>query len=172
MEKVILLLLISLQFLHLKAQNNCDFEQAEKEILQLIKQHEELMPEKQFGKLSILKIEQGKIKNQKILNTQNIIKFTFMGNNILRFYTYSSGVDARVLLKQRKGGFFEKEDEKTLLDVINKGDDNGITFYDYEIKEHNDFLLTFLPTNSQNGCALLVFYHIIDKEVINRRYTE
>jgi hypothetical protein len=162
MVKTIFLLLFMLNMLQVKSQNPCNFDRAKRQIEQLKKQHEAAMPGKEFIKLFELKIENDGKGHDRIMNTQNVIKFTFMGNTIFRHYVYSDGVDARVLLKQRTGGFFEKQEEITLLDVVKKGNDKSVSYYDYEFFEHNDFLLTFFPVNSSKGCAILISYQITD----------
>lgn len=174
MEKITLLVFVYLVQIFLVeaqdfSQDACNLNQIKEEIQQLIKQHEEAMPQKKFVKLSEFTIQEDGKSHQRIMDTQNIIKFSFMGDNTFRYYTYASGVDARILLKQRTGGFHEKEEEKTLLDVIKKGDDNSITYYDYEYEEDNDFLLSFLPVNEIKGCSILIVYQIVDKDWMHKR---
>jgi hypothetical protein len=151
------------------SQNTSNQSQIKEEIQQLINQHEESMPQKKFVKLWELTIPEGGKANQTILDTSNTIIFSFMGDNTFRFYTYSPGVDARILLKQRTGGFHEKEEEKTLLDLVKKGDDNRITYHDYEYEEDNDFLLTFLPISEVKGYSILIVYQIVDKDWMFKR---
>jgi hypothetical protein len=158
-----LLLLFMLSLLQIKAQTNCSFDRIKKEIELLKNQHEAAMPDKEFVKLSELTIENDGNKNQRLLNFENVIRFTFMGPAKFRYYVYSTDVDARIILKQRMGGFFEKKEETILLDVEKKGTDKIISYYDYEYENHNDFLLSFLPVNSRKGCAIFISYQIADK---------
>ena len=167
-KTVLLLLVLLVPTSMIQCQVSCQKELARKEIEKLIKQHEEAMPEKEFVKIFDLLIEEDGKGNRRLMDRNNTIKFTFMGGTIFRFYTYSENINARIHLKQRIGGAFEKQEEKTLLDVVKKGDDSGITYYDYEFEEHNDFLLTFSPLNANEGYAILIVYSMVDKELLRK----
>lgn len=165
MTKILGLLFVCLlQTFLVKAQEPCKLDRASEDIQQLIKQHKANMPEKKFVELNELRIEEDGTGNRRIVDAQNSIKFSFMGGSMFRYYTYSSGVDAKILLKQRTGGFHEKQEEKTFLEVVKKGSDNNISYYDYDFEEDNDFLLTFFPVNESKGCAILIVYQIVDKD--------
>ncbi|MBW6479794.1 MAG: hypothetical protein K0B37_10220 [Bacteroidales bacterium] len=167
-KTVQLLLVLLVPTSMIQCQVSCQKEQARKEIEKLIKKHEEAMPEKEFVEIFDLLIEEDGKGNRRLMDRNNTIKFTFMGGTIFRFYTYSANINARIYLKQRTGGAFEKKEEKTLLDVVKKGDDSRITYYDYEFEEHNDFLLTFSPLNANEGCAILIVYSMVDKDLLRK----
>jgi hypothetical protein len=130
----------------------------------LIKEHQHNMPNKKFFKLEEFHINQEVIDNPVLFQNKNSTDFTYMGGRTFRFYVYAEGVDARVLLKQTADGYHERIEEKILLDVIKSGDDKDISYYDYTFKDHNDFLLTFTPENSEDGYAIMMLYTISDLE--------